>query len=67
MRQVRTALRATDFSMDDPVRAEHIDPDGDSGNKRRSWRGRFALGLLVLIIVLGYVLMFLAFDFWFKS
>ena len=53
--------------MDDPVRGEHVDQDGDSGEKRRGWRGRFALALLVLIIVLGYVLMLLAFDYWYRG
>lgn len=53
--------------MDDPVRGEHIDQVGGSGNKRRSWRGRFALGILVMMIVLGYVLMFLVFDFWYRG
>ena len=53
--------------MDDPVTGEHVDQDGDSRNKRRGWRSRFALGLLVLIVVLGYALMFLAFDSWYRD
>lgn len=53
--------------MDDPVRGEHIDQVGDSGKKRRGWRGRFALGILALIIVLGYVLMIFAIDFWYRG
>lgn len=53
--------------MDDPVRGEHIDQVSDSGNKRPNWRGRFSLGLLALVIVLGYVLMFLVFDFWYRG
>lgn len=53
--------------MDDPVRSERFDQDGDSGNKRRGWRSRFALVLLVSLIVVGYLVMFLAFDSWYRG
>ena len=53
--------------MDDPVQGEHTDQIGVTGEKRRSWRGPIVLGLFVLIIVVGYGLMFLAIDSWFKG
>lgn len=53
--------------MEDPARSERFDQGGASGNKRRSWRGRLALILLVSLIAVGYLVMFLVFDSWYKA
>lgn len=52
--------------MDDSVKDLPVDQDDNQGKKQRSWRTRIALGFLVLIIILGYGLIFLAIDFWNK-
>jgi hypothetical protein len=53
--------------MDDSVKDRPIDQNDDKSNqskKRRGWRTRIALGSLILIIVIGYGLIFSAIDFW---
>lgn len=55
--------------MDDPVPVRGGRPDSvdETGKKHWNWRGRMALAVLVVTILIGYVVMFLAFDLWYKG
>jgi len=53
--------------MDDRFDSDLATTSNGSGKKRRRWRSRFSLGLLALIIVVGYAIMFFAVDHWYKG
>lgn len=53
--------------MDDPVRGELPDVVDEAEKKHWSWRGRLALVVLVVTILIGYALMFKVFDLWYKG
>ena len=53
--------------MDDPVRREHPGDFDTTGKKQFNWRGRMALAVLVLVALVGYTIMFLAFDLWYRG
>jgi hypothetical protein len=50
--------------MDDRVTNSDLHHPGKPEAKRRRWRGRLALGTLVLVIIVGYSLMIWALDYW---
>jgi hypothetical protein len=53
--------------MDELIEGESLSDVDETVKKRWNWRGRLALAVFVVVIVIGYVVMFKAFELWFKG
>ncbi len=55
------------FQMDDRVEGEHPNGVDEKGKKQSRWRGRLAMAVFVLTVLIGYALIFWAFNLWYKG